>query len=183
MCDFFSALVKPILMYGGEFWRHTEQSALEHVLSKFYKYALQLPLISPNAGVLSELGCFPLWVSTKYQVLKYWWRCAHNNMPNLLKESFTLSKDLHLKGVNNWYTKTKKLMSSYNLLQVDVDLFLSMAKMSIEQSFVEIWKSDLSRVSAKRGSGGNLLRTYNLFFKCFTMESYLFGVPKPGEWH
>ena len=60
-------------------------------------------------------------------------------------------------------------------------MFLSMAKMSIdlEQSFVEIWKSDVSRVSAKRGSGGNLLRTYNIFFKCFAMESYLFGVPKP----
>ena len=28
MCDLFSALVKPILMYGGEFWGHTEQSAL-----------------------------------------------------------------------------------------------------------------------------------------------------------
>ena len=179
MCELFSALVKPILMYGGEFWVHTEQSALEHVLLKFYKYVLELPLSSPNAGVLGELGCFPLWVSTKYQVLKYWWRYTHSNIPNLLKEAFTLSKDVHLKEVNNWYTKTKKLMSSYNLLQVDSDLFLSMAKMSIEQSFVEIWKSDLSRLSAKRGSGGNMLRTYNIFKKCFAMESYLFGVPKP----
>ena len=24
-----------------------------------------------------------------------------------------------------------------------------------------------------------MLRTYNIFFKCFAMESYLFGVPKP----
>ena len=96
-----------------------------------------------------------------------------------MKEAFTLSKDLHLKGVNNWYTKTKRLMSSNNLLQVDIDLFLSMANMSIEQSFVEIWKYDLSRVSAKRGSGDNLQQTYNIYFKCFSMESYLFGVPKP----
>ena len=76
-------------------------------------------------------------------------------------------------------------MSSNNLLQVDIDLFLSMAKMSIEQSFVETWKSDLSRVSAKRGSGGNLQQTYNIYFKCFAFakESYLFGVPNHGEWH
>ena len=38
-----------------------------------------------------------------------------------------------------------------------------MAERSIELSFVEIWKSDLLTVSAKRGSGGNLLRTYNIF--------------------
>ena len=68
--------------------RHTEQPGLEHVSLKFYKYALELPLSSPNAGVLGELGCFPLWVSTKYQVLKYWWRFTHSNISSLFKEAF-----------------------------------------------------------------------------------------------
>ena len=54
--------LKPILKYGGEFFGHTEQSALKHVLLKIYKYALELPLNLPNAGVLGELGCFPLFV-------------------------------------------------------------------------------------------------------------------------
>ena len=62
--------------------RHTEQPGLEHVS---FKYALELPLSSPNAG---ELGCFPLWVSTKYQVLKYWWRFTHSNISSLFKEAF-----------------------------------------------------------------------------------------------
>ena len=44
-------------MYGGEFWGHTEQSALEHVLLKFYKYALELPLSSPNLMGVLEVWC------------------------------------------------------------------------------------------------------------------------------
>ena len=39
--------------------------------------------------------------------------------------------------------------------------------------FISTWKADLSRIHAKKGEGGNKLRTYNLFKSSFAYEKYL----------
>ena len=84
-------LIKPVMDYDSEIWNFAitdNNDSLEKIHCKFCKFALG---VSKNAG---ELGCVPLSVCRKLQVVKYWQRLWNENMDLLiyLRETYLLAK-------------------------------------------------------------------------------------------
>ena len=59
MCNLFSVLIEPIMLYASEIWGVKRFEVMERVLLTFCKYVLQVPSNCSTVGVLGELGRFP----------------------------------------------------------------------------------------------------------------------------
>ena len=70
---------------------------------KYLKYILGVNKNSSNLAVLSETGRFPMYFSIILSIIRYLHR-LENRSNALLKEAYCLSKALHNKGIQTWYT-------------------------------------------------------------------------------
>ena len=74
MCYLFDMLIKPIMDYGSEIQNFAitdNNDNLEIIHRKFCKFILGVPTNAINLAVYSELGCAPLSICRKGQVVKY----------------------------------------------------------------------------------------------------------------
>ena len=72
MLDLFDKLIVPILNYGCEVWGHHDAPNIEQVHLKFCKNILGVRKSTQNDFVYGELGRFPMHVSRKLRIIKYW---------------------------------------------------------------------------------------------------------------
>ena len=71
---------------------------------------------SSNLAVMSETGRFPMYFSIVLSIVKYLYR-LENTSNLLLKEAYCLSKALHNKGIQTWYTSAIYILQ---LLKIDI---------------------------------------------------------------
>ena len=65
------------------------------------------------------------------------------------------------------------LQENYQILRpVEPRLVCSLIVEKVYDDFVQKWHTDLNRTSARRGTGGNKLRTYRQMKKDFQVEPY-----------
>ena len=83
---------------------------------KYLKYVLGVNKHASNIGVLSETGRFPMYFSIILSIIKYLHR-LENTSNILLKEAYYLSKALHNKGIQTWYTSAIYILK---LLSVNI---------------------------------------------------------------
>ena len=61
LCSLYSAMVQPVMEYGGEIWGVKQYHVMGKVLLKFYKEMLSLP---PNASTIEVLGETGIYLSS-----------------------------------------------------------------------------------------------------------------------
>ena len=174
----FDVMILPVLSYGCELWGHVVDPELEASEMHFLKYILNLPPSATNMAVRGELGQLPLHLLWREKILCYWNRLCSEEIPDLLREAFHLSTWMHQTGKTTWVTKVKELFDKAGMSFAFTPQ--GCGRREIEQvmiryrdQFIQLWNSELSRQTSKRGEAGNKLRTYRLFKSRFELESYL----------
>ena len=81
----------------SEIWNFAitdNNDSLERIHCKFFKFTLGVSTNAINLAVYGKLGCAPLSVCRKVQVVKYWQRLWNENMdlPIYLREAYLLAK-------------------------------------------------------------------------------------------
>ena len=73
----FDALVQPVFLYGCEIWGSqcfNSNNRIITFVNKFYKTLLGVKQRCSNAGVLCELGRFPIEINIAKAMIKFWFR-------------------------------------------------------------------------------------------------------------
>ena len=94
----WDALVKPVLLYGVEFWGAGDLSkgvvAGELVHRTFLRRLLGVRSGTPNMAILAEVGRFPLLIFSAQMVCKAWNRLISMENDRLVKQAFKASAAL-----------------------------------------------------------------------------------------
>lgn len=77
--DMFDKAILPILLYGSEIWGFEKFDILERVHLKFCKIILNLKQTTPASIVYGELGRYPISVSIKLRMVKFWCRLVNGD--------------------------------------------------------------------------------------------------------
>ena len=110
----FESLIKPILLYGSDFWgclKLPKVNPLELVQNKFLKDLLGVQKQTTNIGVLLEMGKLPISVHAKKASVKNWERIVAGRANELLIDSHTRAKTFLLP----WTEKIKENLSSIGM--------------------------------------------------------------------
>ena len=111
--------------------------------------------------------------------MRYWNRLCSEEIPDLLREAFHLSTWIHETGKTTWVTKVQQLFDKAGMSfaftpqgcgQRVIEQVMIRYR---DQFIIQLWNSELSRQTSKRGEAGNKLRTYRLFKSRFQLEGYL----------
>ena len=170
----FEMLVKPILLYGSDYWgclKLPHNNPIENLYMKFCKDLLGVQKQTTNAGVLLELGKTPLCIQAKKLCIKNWERIVVHKKANLVLEisyewaeitnvSWALKVKNYLEKIgflDNFLTKQPQNLVHKKVLCRELDMFHQSEFYNIEQE------------TAK-------LRTYSTIKTNIGMEEYLTNI-------
>ena len=118
----FDSLVKPILLYGSDFWgclKLPKDNLIETVHISFCKEVLGVQKQTPNIGVLLELGRTPLQIYAKKNCIKYWEKIALQKNANLITRK---TYEWSLQNETGWGYSVKKYLSQIGLMNVFLNI-------------------------------------------------------------
>ena len=182
----FDHTVKPILLYVCEVWGTCFPSAAavrkeadfklengynkfdcEKLAVKFYKYILGVHKRTTNLAVYGDLGRTPLFIDIVCSIIKYFRRLEELDNSTLLGHAFGISKELHIKGKESWYTSCLFILKQLN---IDADMSLDEIKSKLLKRSMELWEKQIHENAViKNGK----MRTYYKFKPFFKKEMYL----------
>ena len=114
----FDTLIKPILLYGSDFWgclKLPKNNPIENLHIKFCKELIGVQKQTQNLGVLLELGRLPLTIFAKKNCIKNWERIAIKKNANSLVK---LSYRWVLQNSAGWGQSIKEYLSQIGLMNV-----------------------------------------------------------------
>ena len=172
----FDTLVKPILLYGSDFWgclKLPKNNPIENVHMRFCKDLLGVQKQTPNLGVLLELGRISITIFAKKNCVKNWERIAiSKNANSLIKAGYNSDARNNV----GWANTMKNYLSGIGLL----DIFLNINRANRKPPHIETFIREkdifyqtifftLQNESAK-------LKTYAKLKNYIGMEHYLNSV-------
>ena len=169
---FFDSLVRPILLYGSDFWgalKMPRNNPIENLHMQFCRQILGVQKNTTTHGVLLELGRTPLMLEAQRLSLKNWERIKDEKGNILLCQSHQNACTKNL----DWYQKIKDLLSNHGMQYRLTDpsqkntanAFIGRAKdMFHQEAFTQI-KNPESK-----------LRTYGLIKQEIGREEYLLQI-------
>ena len=110
----FDTLIKPILLYGSDFWgclKCPKNNPIENLHMQFCRQLLGVQKNTTNYGVLLELGRIPLMIEAKCRSIKNWDRIK-NKMANQL---LTISHENSCLEDLNWTKSISNTLSEHGL--------------------------------------------------------------------
>ena len=165
MCNLFSVLIEPIMLYASEIWGVKRFEVMERVLLTFCKYVLQVPSNCSTVGVLGELGRFPFHLITQTRAVNYFSRISKPEItPVLTSDALNLSKSLS----KSWYKSVVENveMSGCGQMIERLDWFdLKVYEERLEDIFLQSWTFDKAQ--------GAKLKFYDVVKESFGFEVYL----------
>ena len=164
----FDSLVKPILLYGSDFWgclKTPQNNPVENLHMQFCRQILGVQKNTTNNGVLLELGRTPLMLEAQRLSLKNWDRIKSGNGNTLVTNSYHNAHIMKL----DWNETVCSLLSKhgmhYRITESQSDLgnaFFGKAKDIFHQE-----------VFAQISDPKSKLRTYALIKESIGREDYL----------
>ena len=112
----FDSLIKPILLYGSDFWgclKMPKTNPIEIVQNKFLKDLLGVQKQTTNIGVLLEVGKLPLIIHAKKASIKNWERIVSGKANDLLLSSHLSAKTFSLA----WTESIKENLSNVGMYE------------------------------------------------------------------
>ena len=188
----FESLVKPIALYGIEIWTaykpcyksktldemfemsFKSNTEFDKMYTKFCKYVLGVHYKACNFAVFSELGQFPLLVSTITGCLNFWMHILQSGSESLISkaymEQYNSSPVKHL-----WKQFVKNMLHDLGFSHVwdnhstfNSGPLLASIKNKLKERILSFWKQRMLGEETKKK-----LRTYRLLKHNFGVESYL----------
>ena len=163
----YDNLLKPIVLYGSEIWGTFKTNISTCKISscfkfeeiyrnniadksqiRYLKYVLGVNKHTSNLAVLSETGRFPVYFSIILSIVKYQHR-LENTSNSLLKEAYCLSKTLHNKGIQTWYTSAVYILE---LLKDNITSCRNLSKSQFVCMIKKYKKKGLKHFGTKKGN-------------------------------
>ena len=164
----FDSLIKPILLYGSDFWgclKLPKNNPVENLYMQFCRQVLGVQKNTTSIGVLLEIGRTPLKLEAQRLSLKNWERIKNGKANTLVTSSYRNAVDKNLE----WNKTICELVAKHGMqFRIEEgssgvgDAFLGKAKDMFHQEAFE----QISRPESK-------LRTYSLIKTDIGMEGYL----------
>ena len=128
-----------------------------------------------NIACRAELGRYPLKLSTDKRILNYVLHLKSQPNSSIVNQAFIISKQLHNKGQNSFYTNATNVLISQNMTidnistKFDINTYTTNAK----TTYINFFKAKLEN-STK-------LRFYNSFKSDHDCEQYLSYLDDPNQ--
>ena len=102
--------MKPILLYASEVWGMKDIIEVERVHLFALKRFLNVSKHCSNAVIYGETKRYPLSISCKLRVLKFWLRIQKLPQTRIIKQAYEKLLYLDSQGKHNWATDIKQLL-------------------------------------------------------------------------
>ena len=148
---------------------------IEKLHLKFCRFVLGVHQKTANLAVYGETGRFPLYVDQISQCAKY---CNHlENTENTLLKSFysnLINKEKYcMESSLVGFCKSVNTISGAAIIKGPLKNLSSNIRKTLQYNFKNYWFRVVNNDLAKKGKGGNKLRTYKQFKGHFKTEAYL----------
>ena len=164
----FESLVKPILLYGSDFWgclKHPHNNPVENLHMQFCRQVLGVQKNTSNCGVLLELGRTPLMMEAQKLSLKNWNRIKEGNGNFLVTNSYL---NAHAKNLT-WNETIHGTLSTSGM-----QFRISEGRSDLANAYFGKAKDIFHQKSlAQIGKPDSKLRTYALIKQTIGREDYL----------
>ena len=156
---------------------NSHENFFEKLHIKYCKTILGVHNKTSNIGVYGELGCFPLYIDILKSCRRYNTYLENNTNNALLRKIYkSLSGNLKFRpkitDICQQLHSLNATQSSTTYKHQPVASDKTITKL-LKSRFIQYWHNLVSTPDSKSGTGGNKLRTYNLFKQCHGMEPYL----------
>lgn len=132
---------------------------------------------TPTPGVLGELGRYPLSISIKLQIIKYWLRLLSLPEHWLVKKAYLLSLYLDINNFVSWASLVREILqeTSLNVFYnnenfVPRNNIVAMIENRLKLLYKDVWRQNC--INSEKLT----LLHYNIFKSEFVLEPYLLNV-------
>ena len=123
----FLTMIFPILSYNSEIWgmdtkqdfKAWDRSPIEKIHLKFCKRYLEVNNKASNIACRAELGRLPQIIPINQRIMKYLVYLNNKDNDSIVKQSFLMSKNLHLINNSGFYSNFINLKEHYHLPNFD----------------------------------------------------------------
>ena len=173
-CALFDSLVASILNFGSEIWGFHDASDVELIHTKFLRRILGVKNSTNLASLYGEVGRYPLLLTRKINIIKYWIKILKQHDTSLMKQIYIMLKDdaenNHNCNGKNWASQIKDMLQQYGLgyvweHQFEIDIPFSIIKQRTIDNYLQKWNSDINNSPQ--------LQSYSIFKHNFELEQYL----------
>ena len=175
----YENIVCPVIMYGAPIWGTECFSCIQAVHNRAARYFLNVGKYTQVAAVNGDTAWYPMECRLWKSVLNHWCRLVNMDNNRLNKQVFIWCDLKSNNSCRNWNFRVRKQFQKYNVQEnyqisypINSSFICSLIVDKIYDDYVQKWHSDLNRTSARRGSGGNKLRTYKQMKNEFHVEPY-----------
>ncbi|KAL4221122.1 hypothetical protein ACF0H5_019381 [Mactra antiquata] len=175
LCQLLDSFVGSILAYSCEIWGFGKSNEIERIHLKFLKKIINVRSNTSNIAVYGELGRYPLYITRRLRILKYWLKIIDTDII-IIEAVYKKSLEDCLNGKTNWVSNVRKLLSEYgfnyvfnNPLDINNNQFLSSFKQRMIDCFLQDWY--------RKKSDSSCLFLYDHVKTSFNYESYLDKLP------
>jgi hypothetical protein len=173
-CKLFDSLVGSVLNYSAELLGINECKYIELLHCKFLRKILVVKKCTNLSGLYGETGRYPMYISRKIIMFKYWLNFLSSNENSLVKLMYKKLKEdadnnITYKGLN-WANAIKNYLSEMGLNylwinQWDIEINFDTIKTRILDNFKQSWYADINN--------SNRLLSYCIYKHDFEYENYL----------
>ena len=176
--DMFDKAILPVLLYSSEIWGFENLDVLEKVHLRFCKLILNLKQTTPNSIIYGELGRFPISLTVKMRMIKFWCRLVNGEEEKI---SSILYKLLFVYFENygfesKWLKFVKSIFDNCGLSNVwrsqshfSTEWIENCVELRLKDQFKQEWSSDIFNSSKTI--------CYRIFKNEFCFERYLSLLP------
>ena len=137
----FDTYVSSVLNYGCEVWGFNDAKDIEKIHMDFCKRILKVRKCTPNYMIYSELGRFPLILTRKFRIIKYWIKLL--NCDNIILKSLYDDMLSRIDSVS-WLSRVRNLLMSlgfgyvwFNQYVANPEIFLAQVKSVLYDQFIQ----------------------------------------------
>ena len=116
-CALLDSLIASILNFGSEIWGFHDASDVELIHTKFLRRMLGVKKSTNLASLYGEVGRYPLLLTRKINVIKYWLKILKRHDTSLIKQIYIMLKDdaenNHNYNGKNWASQIKDMLQQY----------------------------------------------------------------------
>ena len=153
ICRLFDKLVTPVMLYACEIWGFHASLAIERVHLRFCKWLLKVNNATTNEMIYGELGRFPMIISRKIKIIKYWVKIVCGKSCILVKEIYSVLFNATLINIHvvNWASFVKKLINNLGFGEVwtrqtveNERNFINLCTQRLRDQFIQEWFANIN---------------------------------------
>ena len=176
----YNATVLSVINYGSAIWGTNTFSCIEAIHNRAMRFYLGTGKYTPNAALIGDMGWEPIMVNIYASLANHWARCINMDNTRINKQVFLYSVRKSASSCKNWTFRVKRILNDLDCnqfcnteLTVCKRTLINRVKERFLEKFKVQWNNTISRVQSNSARGLNKLRTYRLFKKELTTETYV----------